>query len=187
MQRGTKVRCCEPKGLRNPYPSRAWHEIQEFSYDSDLHLMRLRRRLPGLRRSAQYIVEEPYTVSFRLDTEAKRRCITVPAGMLTDLTSVPRCFRWYAGRVGRHLEAAIVHDFLYVAWQDVKNVCPDENMRFFADRLMLAAMKAAGMLGKAHVIYRAVRTGGRSAFKRCKRHRYVDLDCRSDLRTVRLG
>lgn len=79
-------------------------------------------------------------MSFRLDTEEDRRSITVSKGMLTDLASVPRCFRWYAGRVGPHLEAAIVHDFLYVAWQDLKEMCPKPGMRFFADRIMLAAM-----------------------------------------------
>ena len=75
-----------------------------------------------------------------------------------------------------------MHDFLYVAWHDLKDMCPKARMRFFADRIMLAAMKAAGMRGAATVIYRAVRTGGRSAFKRCRRFRYVDLDFRPDRR-----
>ena len=181
-ERATEVRFYRPKGLPNPYPSGRWDDIREFSYDSDLHLLRLSDGLPGIPRSAQYIVGEPYTVSFRLDTEKVRRSITVPKGMLTDLASVPRCFRWYAGRVGPHLEAAIVHDFLYVAWHDQKDMCSDGRMRFFADRIMLAAMKAAGMRGAATVIYHAVRTGGRSAFKRCRRYRYVDLDFRPDRR-----
>ena len=143
MERATEVRFYRPKDLSNPYPRR-WDDIREFSYDSDLHLLRLSGGLPGIPRSAQYIVEEPYTVSFRLDSEEDRRSITVPKGMLTDLASVPRCFRWYAGRVGPHLEAAIVHDFLYVAWHDLKDMCPNARMRFFAGRIMLAAMKAAG-------------------------------------------
>ena len=180
MERATKVRCYQPKGMANPYPSGRWGNIREFRYESDLYLLRLSDGLPGIPRSAQYVVGEPYTVSFRLDTEEDRRSITVPKGMLTDLTSVPRCFRWYAGRVGPHLEAAIVHDFLYVAWHDLKDMCSDGHMRFFADRIMLAAMKAAGMRGKASVIYRAVRIGGRCAFKRCRRYRYVDLDFRPD-------
>ena len=89
MERATKVRCYQPKGLGNPYPSGRWGNIREFCYDSDLHLLRLSDGLPGIPRSAQYIVGEPYTVSFRLDTEEDRRSITVPKGMLTDLTSVP--------------------------------------------------------------------------------------------------
>ena len=69
-----------------------------------------------------------------------------------------------------------MHDFLYVAWQDLKDMCPKPGMRFFVDQIMLAAMRAAGMRGAATVIYRAVRTGGRSAFMRCRRYRYVNLD-----------
>ena len=42
-----------------------------------------------------------------------------PAGMLTDLATS----RWFTkpvlGRVGPHLEAAIIHDYLSIAWQDV--------------------------------------------------------------------
>ena len=131
----TAVRCYEPE-VHDPYPHRKWNRIWRFSYESDLHLLRLRRGLPGTRREAQYIVAKPYLVSFKLDDEGVRRNITVPKGMLTDLASVPRPLRWYAGRVGPHLEAAVVHDFLYVAWQDL-GMLPTGSMRRFADRIML--------------------------------------------------
>ena len=35
-------------------------------------------------------------------------------------------------------DRTIVHEFLYVAWHDLKDMCPDDHMRFFADRIMLA-------------------------------------------------
>jgi len=173
----TAFRCYEPE-VHDPYPDRKWSRIRGFSYESDLHLLRLRRGLPGIRREAQYIVAKPYLVSFKLDDEGNRRNITVPKGMLTDLASVPRPLRWYAGRVGPHLEAAVVHDFLYVAWQDL-GMLPTGSLRRFADRMMLTAMLAAGMCSKAYTIYRAVRLGGCRAFRCPEPCRYVDLDPRN--------
>ena len=168
------ARCYEPK-VNSPYPDREWSRISEFRYESDLNLLRLRCRLPGIRREAQYILAKPYRVSFELDNEGTRRTIIVPTGMLTDLASVPRPFRWYAGRVGPHLEAAIVHDFLYVVWQDL-GIQPTRSMRRFADRMMLTAMLAAGMCGKAYVIYFGVRLFGCCAFRSREPCRYVHLD-----------
>ena len=176
MMQNTAVRCYEPE-VHDPYPDREWNRIWGFSYESDLHLLRLRRGLPGIRREAQYIVAQPYPVSFKLDDEGTRRNITVPKGMLTNLASVPCPLRWYAGRVGPHLEAAIVHDFLYMAWQDL-DIRPTRSMRRFADRMMLAAMLAAGMCSKAYSIYSGVRLGGCGAFRSRERCRYVDLDAR---------
>ena len=176
VMQSTAVRCYEPE-VHNPYPDREWNRIWGFRYESDLHLLRLRCGLPGIRREAQYIVAKPYLVSFKLDDEGTRRNITVPKGMLTDLASVPPPLRWYAGRVGPHLEAAIVHDFLYIAWQDL-GIRPTRSMRRFADRMMLTAILAAGVPSRAHSIYRAVRLGGCCAFHHPEPCRYVDLDAR---------
>ena len=148
--------------LDPPYPaSPDWKHISRFRYDTDLKIMRKNEGLPCRDREAQYIVAEPYSVFFDLD--GRRRTITVPRGMLSDLASVPRLFRWYVGRVGPHLEASIVHDYLYIAWQK-KDLLPEEHMRRFADRLMLVAMNAAGMCCKARFIYWAVRLFGCRAF-----------------------
>ena len=174
VTQNTTVPCYAPE-VHNPYPDREWSRISEFSYESDLHLLRLRCGLPGIPREAQYIVAEPYRVSFKLDDEGTRRNITVPTGMLTDLVSVPRRLRWYAGRVGPHLEAAIVHDFLYVAWQDL-GIQATESMRRFADRMMLTAMLSARTCSKAYTIYCAVRLFGCRAFRNPDPCRYVDLE-----------
>lgn len=145
----------------NPYPHPGWKAITNFSYDSDLHIMRLRKSIPGIRREAQYIVAKDYTVSFDLD--GARKSITVPRGMLTDLSSAPRLFRGLVGRVGPHLEATIVHDYLYVAWQ-ILCVKANGNMLKFADELMFVAMKAAGMKLMAWAIYVPVFLAGRGVF-----------------------
>ena len=88
----------------------------------------------------------------------------VHEGMFTDLSSVPRIARGIVGRVGPHLEASIVHDWLYVAWQ-VEEIKPTDEMRQFADDVFRAGMQKAkvGAL-KRWAIYQAVRLGGRGTF-----------------------
>ena len=94
--------------------------------------------------------------------------------MLTDLTSVPRLARWFISRVGRHLEATIVHDFLYIAWQDLENQPIDEKHRRFADNLLFVAMKAADVNWlKIWVVYLAVRAFGAEAYVQPDDVRYV--------------
>jgi hypothetical protein len=61
-------------------------------------------------RESQYILAREYRVELTLDSR-HAHTITVPAGMLTDLASVPAFGRSIVGRVGPHLEAAIVDDF----------------------------------------------------------------------------
>lgn len=148
----------------NLYPSDEWSEITKFRYTTTLVLHRkpeaLEKRKHG--RDALYVVSQPYTVEFDLDSS--NRTVTVPAGLLTDLVSVPSIARGIVGRVGPHLEAAIVHDFLYGAWEDL-DIEADKAHRQFADRLMLAGMEAANIgWFKRNLIYGAIRMLGWSAY-----------------------
>ena len=160
------------KCLPDPYPCEYKNNpsITGFKYQSHLHLLRLKQRPRRIDtdREAQYIVDKNYTVCYQLNN-LTWHAITVPRGTLTDLASVPRMFRGIVGRVGPHLEASIVHDYLYVAWQ-VKGKCPTDSMRLrrFADKLYLKAMREAGMGCKAHLIYLAVRVAGGGIF--CRRN-----------------
>ena len=72
-------------------------------------------------------------------------------------------FRPFVGRVGPHLEASIIHEYLYVAWQ-IGGLPPTDDMRRFSDEVMLAAVPASGMGCKAHAIYWAVRLFGTCIF-----------------------
>ena len=124
----------------DPYVARD-ADVSDFRYETDLVILRMREACPmGEDREADYIVAAPYRVSFLADGE--RHTIEVPKGMLTDLTSVPRPFRWLVERVGPHLEAAIVHDFLFIAWQDLGRGAQREDW-LFANRVMVAGMRAA--------------------------------------------
>ena len=160
----------------DPYPAPGTI-VAELRYDSALVLVRL-KDAPRLRsgEDADYLTGRPYLVSWRTDGGDWVQ-IVVPAGLITDLTSVPRPLRWVIGRVGPWLEAAIVHDYLYVAWQDVPGKVPGEADRAFADAIMLAAMRAAQVRPwTAAAIHWAVRTFGGRTFAQPKPDRYVDLN-----------
>lgn len=166
--------CCKEKYKCLPDPNPCEYKnnpsITGFKYQSHLHLLRLKQR-PGridTDREAQYIVDKNYTVCYQL-TDGAWQTITEPRGTLTDLAYVPRLSRGIVGRLCSHLEASIVHDYLYVAWQ-VKGKCPTDPMRLWrsTDTLYLKAMREAGMGCKAHLIYLAVRVASGGIF--CRRH-----------------
>ena len=161
--------------FENPYPDRDWSSITGFQYRTPLVLYRhIEAVRSGNGRDAEYVVARPYRVTFELDREA--RAITVPAGLLTDLASVPRLVRPVIGKVGPHLEASIVHDFLYIAWQDLGGRGARDRDRAFADKLMRVAMAAANVTGwKIVAIYNAVRLGGNGPYKGRDRRRYVRI------------
>ena len=127
--------------IPDPYPDQ-WSKISDFHYNSRLELGRDPEALMiGESRESCYMTLANYTVDFLVDD---LRCwLTVPAGMLTDLTSVPRIFRNVVGRVGPHLEAAIVHDYLYVAWQLLPLREARRNDWRFANQVMFAGLRAA--------------------------------------------
>lgn len=141
--------------VRNPYPER-WETVSGFSYDTDLYLARARRALvDGSNREAEYIVAAEYRCSCTVD--GRPWIIVVPSGMLTDLTSSPWAARLIINRVGPHLEAAIVHDFLFLAWQDLAGHRARRSDFRFANVVMREAMQAAGIsLPVRSLIYAAV-------------------------------
>ena len=172
LRRTAKTSCCTGEttkckpncdNMLCPYPSSYSRHtrISRFHYISDLFLLRLKSRLPNIHPEQQYIVAKDFKVCFKLGNSYKT--ITVPRGTLTDLSSVPRLFRPFLGRVGPHLEAAILHDYLYIAWQ-IQNRKPEKDMQRFADDLMLEAMKAAGMGCEAHIIHWFTRLFGWCVF-----------------------
>ncbi len=160
----------------DPYPE-SWEEITGFAYRSALSLLRpLNTVQSRLGEDADYVLQYDFLFDYQIDGRETRR-VVVPRGLLTDLTSVPRLFRAFVGRVGPWLEAAILHDYLYIAWQDVPGRDPRPCDRLFADRMMLRAMEAAGVGPvQRRAIYWAVRTFGGDAFARFDENRYADLD-----------
>ena len=156
--------------IDNPYPSNYdGEDIQEFEYLTPLILRREvdAVKMRGGRDDADYIVGADYKVRIRIKGESTKRTITVPRGMLTDLSSSPRLAQAIVARVGPHLEASIEHDFLYIAWQDIPGAGPRRVDWNFADAMILAGMRAAGVaLDQIVAIHSAVRAFGWPAYKK---------------------
>ncbi|MHA3913801.1 DUF1353 domain-containing protein [Halovulum sp. GXIMD14793] len=163
------------QGPADPYPEHPGR-VSDFSYEDGLMLLRLKDAVSARKgRDADYIVGADYTITYHLDGTGPHK-ITVPRGMMTDLVSVPPLFRTWVGRVGPYLEAAIVHDYLYIAWQDEDGGVPRKQDRRFADQLFLVGMRAAKVRSySAWPIYVAVRLMGGFAYWRREKERYVDL------------
>jgi len=157
----------------SPYPEDSGQQISDIDYVSPLHLCRCKDAVQlGDGGDADYVVSQPYTLRFKLNGALRE--ITVPEGMLTDLSSVPWFARWFIGRVGSHLEASIVHDFLYIAWQDLQGYNPSDQDREFADRLLCVAMKELGFSRlKRWIVYLVLWGFGRGAFMQPNDMRYV--------------
>lgn len=139
----------------NPYPGQ-FDRVDDFQYHTRLVLAREPEALRDrARRGNSYVVAEPYTVSFRVDG-GTRRFLTVPAGMLTDLVSVPWGSRNIVGKVGPHLEAAIVHDYLFIAWQMLEAHGARRIDFRFANAVMFAGLRAADV---PWIMRTAIQTG----------------------------
>ena len=130
-------------------------EIEGFRYRTHLWLYRDVDATKLAGTDPLYVVGRDYEVTFFYN--GVPHAVHVPKGLLTDLASVPRIARSFAGRVGRHLEASIVHDWLYGA--HIKD-------REFADNVFLAGMKAAKVPRlQRWLIYRAVRMFGARSYR----------------------
>ncbi len=165
--------------IDNPYPlNYAGEKIENFTYESPLVLIRDIEavKMRGGKDDAEYIVGADYVVTFNFKDEVNKRTITVPKGMLTDLSSSPRAAWALVAPVGPHLEASIVHDFLYIAWQDIGRQ-PQSNDWLFADNVMRAGMIEAGVeASQREMIYAAVRAFGWPVYKRADPPpRYVEV------------
>lgn len=114
--------------------------------------------LPGGKK-ALFVVERDFRVEFVID--GVKHEITVPKGLLTDGTSVPRMFRSIVERFGEGVEASLVHDFLYAGkWKNYHKWNRKE-----ADLILLAGLEAAGVSWwKRKAMYRVVRVGGANSF-----------------------
>jgi hypothetical protein len=97
--------------------------------------------------------------------------IILPAGMLTDLCSVPRAPFSYLLFGGKGRKAGATHDGLYNPWKEIKVVDihtrePVEVTREWADAVLYAALKACGVGWQAWWMYKGVRMFGWKFYKR---------------------
>lgn len=110
-------------------------------------------------RAAQWIT----TDVIRYESDIAKRVIDIPAGFETDLASIPRSFMGLIPVNGKHRNAAIVHDYLYVKK-------PGWCSRSIADAVFLEAMEVLGeSRWRRNAMYAAVRVGGWLYWNRCSR------------------
>jgi hypothetical protein len=160
--------------IANPYPA-SWTALAGFEYMSALRLVRpLNTVQDRLGEDGDYVLDRDFDVCLLVD--GRGHSVTAPRRLITDLTSVPPVFRTFVGRVGPWLEAAILHDWLYVAWQVIPGKEATAGDRAFADRVMLLAMEAArvGWLRRT-AIYLALRLFGEASYRRRRKRIFAEL------------
>lgn len=129
----------------NPFPTGDVLRITGFEYLDELQLVRHARvHVDKVPRSLWQLASD-----FRVRMTIHPRAgdpypltIVAPRGMYTDLASVPQAFWWIVGPIGRHLEASIVHDYLYMAWTDFRAEPLRRDWKF-ADCVFDAGLKAS--------------------------------------------
>lgn len=110
------------------------------------------------------VSELPYEVG----EEGSGEVITAPAGMRTDLGSIPRAvWSWGFAPNGPGSKAYVIHDFLYATagtcmWMgEVRRTRPKPYSRAEADAILREALAVLGVpLWKRMAIWAAVRAGG---------------------------
>jgi len=149
----------------SPYPKNAVI-VESLSFDDDLILFRPVEALTNRADGRDVYMLGADKIVHWDGNDGQCGDVKVPFGFITDLTSVPWFFRLFVSRAGPWLEAAVVHDYLYVAWSEIEGATPRDQDRKFADDIMFAAMTAAevGTLRKWS-IYLAVRAFGGWTFK----------------------
>ena len=149
----------------SPYPSVSWDKITDVRFDSPLCLCRLTVR-PPLNPNSEAILFAPFEVSYSLD-DSPMESFKIDRNFITDGNSIPGGILGVVARFfgitrwGKGLEASVVHDYLYIAWQYLKTddvTAKDEHKRF-ADELFrqLLLKCGVGQLG-ASIRYHASRT-----------------------------
>jgi hypothetical protein len=141
----------------DPFPTGEIRKIRDFEYLDELKLV----------RHAKVHVKKPPESLWQLSANFRARMtvypkqgtpypvtIKAPRGLYTDLASVPELLWSLIGPVGPHLEASIIHDYLYMAWTDFRATARESDWDF-ADDVFLAGMRVS-KVRKRPLIYAAV-------------------------------
>lgn len=106
---------------------------------------------------------------YQYDVDGKTAYGRVKAKAATDFASVPWWARWFIPKIGRHAEAAVMHDALYcqgVVYEDPGRTQERRVSKVEADLLFRSAMEVAEVGGfQRWVAYAAVAGFGHSRFK----------------------
>ena len=141
----------------DPFPAGAVDSITDFEYLDELKLV----------RHAQVHVKKPPESLWQLSADFRARMtvhpkdgaaypltLKAPRGLYTDLASVPEHLWSIVGPIGPHLEASIIHDYLYMAWTDFREKALSRDWKF-ANDVFLAGMTVS-KVKKRDLIHAAV-------------------------------
>ena len=168
-----------PPIVPNPYPDE-WDEITDFEYIDDIILKRKDkviitqqvRKNTRKKRKSMGIVCSEYQFNYRINNKRKWATITIPACFITDGTSVPKFLELPARiigitRWGNEIEASVIHDYLYVAWQFTNPPkTAKKKDKKFADKVFYRALRKAGISWwRAGLMYIIPLLGGWGTYK----------------------
>jgi len=126
----------------DPFPSEDIKSVTNFEYLNELHFVRHAKAPPDTTDSLWQLAKDFKTrCTVKLNDGAEKSVtLTAPRGLFTDLSSVPDTLWSLVGPIGKHLEASVIHDYLYMAWTDYRDKALRRDWRF-ANEVMMAGMK----------------------------------------------
>ncbi len=141
----------------DPFPASKLDDITDFEYLDELKFVR--HAEVHVKKTPQSLWQLSANFRVRMTVHPKEGdsyplTIKAPRGLYTDLASVPDVLWSIVGPIGRHLEASIIHDYLYMAWTDFRAKAVRRDWDF-ADELLLAGLKVS-KVRKRKLIYRVV-------------------------------
>ena len=141
----------------DPFPATAIDKISDFEYLDELRFVRHAQVHVNKTPRSLWQLSAPFRARFTVQPkvgEPYPLTIEAPRGLYTDLASVPKALWWVVGPIGPHLEASILHDYLYMAWTDFRATAIKRD-RDFADTMFLAGMKVSNVR-RRRLIYAVV-------------------------------
>lgn len=150
------------------FPDGDIDKITDFAYLDELHFVRHAKAPPETSESLWQLARD-FRVSCTVhpaEGDPYPVTLTAPQGMYTDLASVPKAVWNIVGPIGKHLEASIIHDYLFMAWTDYRDKAMDRDWDF-ANKVFQAGMKVSGVSGfRRTLIHIALRLVGWSVFRK---------------------
>jgi hypothetical protein len=141
----------------DPFPAATIDKITDFEYLDELKFVRHAQVHVDKNPRSLWQLSAQFRARMTLhpkNGEAYPLTIKAPRGLYTDLASVPDALWSIVGPIGRHLEASIIHDYLYMAWTDFRAKAVKRDWDF-ADDVLLAGMKVS-KVRKRRIIYAVV-------------------------------
>lgn len=141
----------------NPFPAGKIDNITDFQYLDELKFVRHAQVHVNKTPKSLWQLSANFRARMTVhpkDDDAYSLTIKAPRGLYTDLASVPDPLWSIVGPIGRHLEASIIHDYLYMAWTDFRAKAKRRDWDF-ADDVFAAGMKVS-KVHKRKLIYNVV-------------------------------